>query len=138
MIRVRQKRLVSIKVLILLSILVGCDFNSFNGRWYVESKTLKVEKESQFILEASPGVLENKFDRMFPNGLNENDELEIKNTGQLSINNSKRFDYKYSDTTIHVMSKDVVFPLRYNLESDKLILYRVTDQGKIEWILKRK
>lgn len=136
MIVIKQKKLDLIRFIFLMLILTACNSNSsIIGNWNVESRIITIKDEFRYILDASPGVLENKFNRMFPNGLKDGDYLEIDNN-KFTINFDKEFNYRKMDTTIHIMSMDIVFPLKYKLKGNKLILSRETHQGNVEWTLK--
>lgn len=141
MIRQKQRNQVSIKLfLVALLCIIGCSNNndSIYGLWQVRNQDLKVKEEFDFVTEASPGVLENKFRGMFPGGLNEGDQIRFNDKGEIFVNSSARYAYKKSDTLLYVSNVDVVYPLVYRLKGNELVLKRETYQGRIEWRLIKK
>lgn len=118
--------------------LVGCDSSVIGGDWIVTSKSLLVEEKYKYVLEASPGVLERKFNRMFPGDLDEGDKITFISDSTLTINGRDTMYYISMENEIHLLQADMIFPLKYDRTNDELIISRNIEQGVIKWTLAKR
>ncbi len=123
-------------IIILTSIIIGCNTsNKLINDWIVIDKEISINEDWEYLLEIDSILITNKFDRLFPNKLNQGDQISI--TRDRIKNKDKEYSYYYSDSTLNIRHTDVVYPLKYEKAKNVLTVYRELHQGIIKWTLKK-
>ena len=125
-----------ISISLFLFIASGCkSTKQLRTDWVVVDKEIQISKDWEYLLEIDSTLIENKFNRQFPNQLDIGDQIKISK--DLIVNKDKSYRYYCSDSTLSLRHTDVVFSLKYRLTKNELEIYRETQQGFVKWKLNR-